>query len=56
MLDCRKCKYTDCDFKKEIFDAIKTIGSYTNYKVEEAIEKMIEDATEFCQDFEEACE
>ena len=56
MLDCRKCKYTDCDFKKEIFDAIKTIGSYTNYKVEEAIEKMIEDATESCQDFEEACE
>lgn len=53
MLDCRRCKYKDCNFKKEIFSAIKTIGGYTNYKVEEAIEKMIEDATESCGDFEE---
>lgn len=54
MLDCRKCKYEDCDFKKDIFNAIKTIGSYTNYEVEEAIEVMVENATESCQDFEEA--
>ena len=53
MLDCRRCKYKNCDFKKDIFDAIETIGSYTNYKVEEAIEKMIEDTTEDCEDFEE---
>lgn len=52
MLDCRKCKYKDCDFKEDIFKAIKTIGSYTNHVVEEAIEKIIEDATESCQDFE----
>ena len=53
MLDCRKCRYKDCDFKKEIFSAIKTIGSYTNYEVEEAIEIMIKNATESCEDFEE---
>lgn len=53
MLDCRRCKYEDCDFKKDIFNAIKVIGSYTNYKVEEAIETMIEDVIEPCQDFEE---
>ena len=56
MLDCRKCKHEDCDFKKEIFSAIKTIGSYTNYKVEEAIEDMIENTTESCEDFEKADE
>jgi uncharacterized protein (UPF0179 family) len=54
MLECRKCKYEDCDFKKNIFSAIKTIGSYTNYKVEEAIEVMIKNTTESCPDFEEA--
>lgn len=53
MLDCRKCKYTDCDFKMEIFNAIKTIGDYTNYIVEEKIEEIIKNATESCQDFEE---
>lgn len=54
MLDCRRCKHEDCDFKKDIFSAIKLIGSYTNYKVEEKIEQIIEDATESCPDFEEA--
>lgn len=53
MLDCRKCKYTDCDFKKDIFNAIKTIGSYTNHEVEEVIEIMVESTTESCPDFEE---
>lgn len=53
MLDCRKCKYTDCDFKKEIFNAIDTIKSYTNYRVAEEIEEMIENTIEYCQDFEE---
>ena len=53
MLDCRKCKHKDCTFKKDIFIAIKIIGSYTNREVEEAIEIMIENATESCPDFEE---
>ena len=53
MLDCRKCKHKDCDFKKEIFSAIKTIGSYTTHRIEEEIEEMIENTTESCEDFEE---
>ena len=52
MLDCRKCRHEDCDFKKDIINAIETIGSYTNYEVEEAIEIIVENATESCPDFE----
>ncbi len=54
MLDCRKCKHEDCDFKEDIFNAINTIKSYTNYRVAEEIEEMIENTTESCEDFEEA--
>lgn len=52
MLDCRKCKHEDCDFKNDIFDAIMTIGSYVGYRIVEEIEEMIENATESCEDFE----
>jgi len=54
MLDCRKCKHEDCDFKKDIFNVINTIKSYTNYRVAEEIEEMVENTTEPCEDFEEA--
>lgn len=53
MLDCRRCKHKDCGFKEDIFKAIETIESYTNYRVAEKIEEMIENATEDCEDFEE---
>lgn len=54
MLNCRRCKYKeeDCGFRKDILGAINTIKSYTNYRVAEKIEEMIEDANEPCEDFE----
>lgn len=54
MLDCRKCKHEDCDFKEDIFNAINTIKSYTNYRVAEEIEEMIKNTIESCEDFKEA--
>ena len=52
MLECRNCKYTDCDFRNDILKAINTIGLYVNDRAADKIEEIIEDAIEPCKDFE----
>ena len=54
MLDCKRCKHEDCDFKKDISNAINIIKGYIPYRAVEKIEEIIDYATEDCEDFEEA--
>lgn len=38
MLDCKRCKHEDCDFKKDISNAINIIKDYIPYRAVEKIE------------------